>query len=44
MYGKGLLKGLGVTFKRFWITYWDDLLWFLGRIGGQNTNTPKRSW
>ncbi|MEO8354598.1 MAG: 4Fe-4S binding protein [Chloroflexota bacterium] len=29
MYGKGILKGLGVTLKRFWITYWDDLVWLL---------------
>ena len=27
MYGKGILKGLGVTLKRFWNTYWDDLVW-----------------
>jgi NADH-quinone oxidoreductase subunit I len=31
-YGKGLLKGLGVTFVRFWNTYWDDLVWFWRRI------------
>ena len=29
MYGKGILKGLGVTLKRYWNTYWDDLVWFL---------------
>ena len=35
-YGKGLLKGLGVTFVRFWNTYWDDLVWFFRRFrGGQ---------
>ena len=27
MYGKGILKGLSVTLKRFWNTYWDDLVW-----------------
>jgi len=27
MYGKGILKGLGVTLKRFWNTYWDDIVW-----------------
>jgi NADH-quinone oxidoreductase subunit I len=29
MYGKGILKGLGVTWKRFWDTYLDDLAWLL---------------
>jgi NADH-quinone oxidoreductase subunit I len=37
MYGKGLIKGLIVTFKHFWFTYWDDLVWFWGRLTGQNT-------
>jgi len=32
MYGKGILKGLSVTFKRFWNTYWDDAVWFWRRI------------
>jgi NADH-quinone oxidoreductase subunit I len=27
MYGRGILKGLSVTLKRFWNTYWDDLVW-----------------
>jgi NADH-quinone oxidoreductase subunit I len=27
MYGKGILKGLSVTFKRYWNTYWDDIVW-----------------
>jgi NADH-quinone oxidoreductase subunit I len=27
MNGKGLLKGLSVTFVRFWNTYWDDIVW-----------------
>ena len=30
MYGRGILKGLGVTLKRFVDTYWDDIKW-LGR-------------
>ena len=29
MYGKGILKGLGVTWKRFWDTYTEDLAWLL---------------
>jgi NADH-quinone oxidoreductase subunit I len=29
MYGKGILKGLSVTWKRFWNTYIDDLAWLL---------------
>jgi NADH-quinone oxidoreductase subunit I len=29
MYGKGILKGLSVTLKRYWNTYWDDLVWLL---------------
>ena len=29
MYGKGILKGLGVTWKRFWATYTEDLAWLL---------------
>ncbi|RME90982.1 MAG: 4Fe-4S dicluster domain-containing protein [Anaerolineae bacterium] len=32
MYGKGLLKGLSVTFKRFWNTYWDDTVWLFRKI------------
>jgi len=28
MYGKGILKGLSVTAKRFWNTYWDDIVWW----------------
>ena len=32
MYGKGLLKGLGVTFVRFFNTYWEDLTWSWRRI------------
>jgi NADH-quinone oxidoreductase subunit I len=29
MYGKGILKGLSVTWKRFWDTYLDDVAWLL---------------
>ena len=29
MYGKGILKGLSVTLKRFWDSYWDDLDWLV---------------
>ncbi|MCC6298521.1 MAG: 4Fe-4S binding protein [Anaerolineales bacterium] len=29
MYGKGILKGLGVTWKRFWETYTEDIAWAL---------------
>lgn len=29
MYGKGILKGLSVTLKRFWETYLDDIVWLL---------------
>lgn len=32
MYGKGLLKGLSVTFVRFFNTYWDDLTWMWRRV------------
>lgn len=32
MYGKGLLKGLSVTFVRFWHTYWQDATWAWRRI------------
>jgi len=32
MYGKGILKGLSVTGKRFFMTYWEDLVWFFRRI------------
>ena len=28
MDGKGILKGLGVTARRFWNTYWEDITWF----------------
>jgi NADH-quinone oxidoreductase subunit I len=29
MYGKGILKGLSVTWKRFWNTYLEDISWVL---------------
>jgi len=29
MNGKGILKGLSVTAKRFWNTYWDDIVWLM---------------
>ena len=29
MYGKGILKGLSVTWKRFWETYTEDIAWVL---------------
>jgi len=29
MYGKGLLKGMAVTFKHFWMTYIEDIRWLL---------------
>ena len=32
MYGKGIFKGLGVTFMRFWNTYWQDAIWAWRRI------------
>jgi len=31
MNGMGILRGLGVTLKRFWETYWDDIVWWLRR-------------
>lgn len=29
MYGKGILKGLSVTWNRFWVTYIEDISWWL---------------
>ncbi len=29
MYGKGILKGLSVTWKRFWDTYLEDISWLV---------------
>jgi NADH-quinone oxidoreductase subunit I len=34
MYGRGILKGLSVTWKRFWMTYWEDFVWFIRRFSG----------
>ena len=34
MFGKGLFKGLGVTFVRFFNTYWEDLTWVWRRATG----------
>src|SRR5712691_8088966 len=34
MYGIGLIKSLLVTGKRFWNTYWDDLVWSFRRLSG----------
>ena len=34
MYGKGILKGLTVTWKRFWNTYIEDIVWFFRRVTG----------
>jgi len=32
MYGKGTIKSLLVTGKRFWNTYWDDFVWLIRRF------------
>jgi len=34
MYGKGILKGLSVTWKRYWNTYIEDIAWFFRRLTG----------
>ena len=39
MYGKGILKGLGVTLKRYWNTYWDDIVWWVQ--GKKRYNSPE---
>ncbi|MBN1303753.1 MAG: 4Fe-4S binding protein [Anaerolineales bacterium] len=39
MYGKGILKGLGVTFKRFWDTYFDDIVWLFRK--GKRYHSPE---
>ena len=39
MYGKGILKGLSVTWKRFWDTYIEDLSWLLR--GKKRYNSPE---
>jgi NADH-quinone oxidoreductase subunit I len=35
MYGKGILKGLVVTWKRYWNTYIEDLVWFFRKLTGR---------
>jgi NADH-quinone oxidoreductase subunit I len=37
MYGKGILKGLRVTWKRFWDTYTEDISWLLSGKKRYNT-------
>ena len=37
MYGKGILKGLSVTWKRFWDTYTEDISWLLSGKKRYNT-------
>jgi len=32
MYGKGIIKGLSVTLKRFWNTNWDDATWLVRSV------------
>jgi len=39
MYGRGILKGLGVTLKRYWNTYWDDFVWLFQ--GKKRYNSPE---
>jgi NADH-quinone oxidoreductase subunit I len=43
MYGKGTLKSLLVTGKRFWNTYWDDLVWLIRRVrrGDRRYHSPE---
>ena len=38
MYGKGILKGLSVTWKRFWETYTEDISWLLRGKKRYNTD------
>ncbi len=38
MYGKGILKGLSVTWKRFWETYTEDISWILRGKKRYNTD------
>ena len=40
MYGLGLIKGLGVTFTRYWNTYWEDITYFVSRKG-KRYNSPE---
>ena len=39
MFGKGILKGLRVTFIRYWNTYWDDIVWLFQ--GKKRYNSPE---
>ncbi len=39
MYGKGILKGLGVTLNRFYETYLDDISWWVR--GKKRYNSPE---
>jgi NADH-quinone oxidoreductase subunit I len=43
MFGKGILKGLSVTAKHFWDTYWEDTVWFFRRLtgGGKRYYSPE---
>jgi len=36
---EGILKGLGVTLKRYWNTYWDDIVWLFQ--GKKRYNSPE---
>jgi NADH-quinone oxidoreductase subunit I len=38
MFGKGIFKGLSVTFARYWNTYWDDIVWFFSGRKRYNTD------
>jgi NADH-quinone oxidoreductase subunit I len=38
MYGQGILKGLSVTWKRFWDTYTEDIAWALRGKKRYNTD------
>ncbi len=38
MYGKGILKGLSVTWKRFWDTYTEDISWVMRGKKRYNTD------
>jgi len=42
MYGKGILKGLSVTWKRFWETYTEDISWILRGKKRYNTEEGVR--
>ncbi len=42
MYGKGIFKGLSVTWKRFWDTYTEDISWWLRGKKRYNTDEGVR--